>query len=299
MLRVIALTILSVLLWSCGQPKGSTNSEIPDPDWKLFQSSAVAESKFEGIPGYRPTEGKFLFRDLKAESDGDLSRRLLGAAGSRIAHVDRHKDRWQYYNDDGDAIESITLYTHPESWGSAYGICQTERYEIAFADDGMIQSISVDLRFGVEGPIFQKDNFDWDFYYDKMCEAVQANHTPSYFPAPDAVEAQDLAILLSKAIYDAGKAGPLPFRLSCVTKAVGQCPPETRSYLAQLRLAEIDETGEVNCDHADVAGQKCYTVVVGKNQLGPFPKWITIKGSTLDNRWLVYSVEVKDSFTIS
>jgi hypothetical protein len=284
---------------ACGVSGSSSDSITNDPDWKSFRSTATNGGDFAGDVNYRPRPGSFLFRDLKNESDASLATRLLGEVGRRIVHIDRNRDRWQYYSSDDDPVESIALYSKPESWGSAYGICRSEKYEISFSGDGRIESVEVSPRYGVEGPIFQKYNFDWDFFRGRMCETVPGSHTPSYFPAENVLEAQDLAILLAKAIDLAGKNGKLSYNLTCQTYSGEACRPDIRAYLGKLSLKEIEKTSEITCPYAKGPGENCFTVTVGKGRLGPFPKMITIKGSTYMNDWKVHSVEVSEGFTVS
>lgn len=291
------LLIANLLAASCGV--SGERRDASDPDWKVYRSAAAKNEEFAGDLSYKPRPDIFVFRDLKSEGDVSLARRLLGAAGQRIVHIDRHRDRWQYYEGDDDPIHDIVLYSKPESWGSAYGICRSEKYEISFAEDGKIGSVTVTPRYGVEGPIFQKDGFDWGFFRTKMCETVPGNHTPSYFPADDVIEAHDLAILLAKAIDLAGKAGDLPYRLNCKTHGGEVCSTRVREYLSKLKLNEIDHTSKINCPYPRGPKDTCFTVTVGENRLGPFPKKITIQGSTYMNNWVVHSVEVRESFTIS
>lgn len=297
--RKAALLFAIVLSASCGISSGRAGVDVNDPDWESYRSTASNDDTFVGNANYRPRPGSFLLRDLKSETDTSLANRLLGEVGRRIVHIDRNRDRWQYYNGDDDPIESIALYSKPESWGTAYGICRSEKYEISFSGDGKIESVAVSPRYGVEGPIFQKDNFDWDLFRGKMCASVPGNHTPSYFPAGDVLEAQDLAILFAKAIDLAGRAGELPYKLTCQTYRGEACAPDIRAYLSKLTLREIEETSEINCPYAKGPGENCFTVTIGEGRLGPFPKMITIKGSTYMNDWKVHSVEVRESFTVS
>ena len=271
--------------------------EYVEPNWEKFRSIPFEQRAVEAPAGYRPVEGRFVFADLKYESDESLSKRLVGALASRIGFIDRGQDRWQYYSADDDPMHSITLFARPEPWGSAFGLCRSERYEISFNEDGTISSVDVSPRYGVEGPIFQKDNFDWDDFRERMCDEVPANHTRSYFPVSDSVlEAQDFAILLSLAIDEAGREGPLSYDLSCSTYNNEECQSDLRAFLSELRLHEIDAVSSENCtgDAYD-----CFTATVGEHELGPYPKHITIKGTTYMNEWRVQSISIIESFTMS
>ncbi|XAP79426.1 hypothetical protein ABC955_06520 [Citromicrobium bathyomarinum] len=271
-----------------------------DPDWKKFRSIPFDQDVPDAPAGYAPGDGKFLFSDLKYESDESLSRRLLGALASRIVFIDRQQDRWDYYQDDDEPIHQIELFSKPESWGSAYGLCRIEKYEISFSDDGKISSVVVSPRYGVEGPIFQKEGYDWDLFRGSMCESVLPSHTPSYFPASESVlEAQDLSILLSIAIDQATRDGRLSYDLSCETYQGKACVDDSRRYLASLRLHDINSVNKLNCSRENSAEADCFTVTVGEHELGPYPKYITIKGTTYMNEWKVYSVSMVEGFTIS
>lgn len=302
-LSLVPLLLTAIVVTTLGCSNVSAPSmagkdhEYVEPNWEKFRSIPFEQSAVETPAGYRPVEGRFVFADLKYESDRSLSKRLIGALSSRIGFVDRRQERWQYYSADDDPIHSITLFARPESWGSAFGLCRTERYEISFNDDGTISSVDVSPRYGVEGPIFQKGNFDWDDFRGRMCDEVPASHARSYFPVSDSVlDARKLAILLSLAIDEAGRQGALSYDLSCSSYDGTKCHGDLRAFLSELRLHEIDAVSSENCTgDASV----CFTATVGKNKLGPNPKRITIKGSTHLNEWHVQSISIVESFTIS
>lgn len=296
--RNAALLFASLLFASCSASSGTSDDDASEPNWETYRSVAANGGVFAGDAKYKPNPGIFVFRDLKSEGDASLAHRLLGEVGQRIVYIERNRERWQYYSAEDDPIDSLVLYSRPESWGSAYGICRTEKYEISFTDDGKIESVIVTPRYGVEGPIFQKKDFNWEFFREKMCEAVPGNHMPSYFPADDVLDAKDLAILLTKAIDLAGRHGNLPYELNCQSYRGDACAPSIREYLATLKLQDIDETSQINCSYPKGPGEHCYTVTVGKNKLGPFPKKITIHGSTYMNNWYVHLVDVREGYTV-
>jgi len=101
-------------------------------EWEKYQAlNATQEADSGTFADVQPdTDVQVTFHDLKSESDRSLSRRLLGAAGQRIAYIDRHKDRWYLYHDGNDPAESIDLYTHPYALGWSYGLCGVERYSL-------------------------------------------------------------------------------------------------------------------------------------------------------------------------
>lgn len=294
---VLGCVLACLVFVSCRQSISNDNPVDFSPDWRTFRSTATEGGDVQRRDAGPRTDGLFTLGDLKKESDASLANRLLGQLGSRIVYIDRHRSRWRYYNGDSDTISHLTLFSRPQSWGSAFGICGTEKYEISFTESGEVESVQVTPRFGVEGPIFQRRDFDWDYARGRMCNDVPANHTPSYFPAPDAFAAHDLAILLSMAIDLAGQPGPLPFELSCSGRGES-CAPGLRQYLAELRLSDIDDTSQIGCTRIGDKREDCYTVTVGQGQLGPFPKRITIRGSTYMNDWKVRSVTVREGFTM-
>ena len=109
--------------------------------------------------------------------------------------------------------------------------------------------------------------------------------------------AQDLAMLLIPAIDLAHSPGPLPYRLTC--RGYKQpCKDDIRSYLGEMRLEDIDSFNLSNCR---IAGPDavCFTIETGKGRIGPFPKTLTVKGSTYMNNVRVDSVEVEEGFTVS
>jgi len=300
--RLLLGTMAVCLLPSCSNKAeeitGHRSSNYVEPNWEKFRSISFEQNEVEVPDGYAPAADRFIFADLKYESNESFARRLLGALSSRIVFIDRQQHRWKYYQSENDPIHSVTLFSQPEPWGSAFGLCRIERYEISFSSDGSIESVDVSPRYGVEGPIFQKDNFDWDRFRGSTCGEVPSAHTPSYFPVSDSVlDAQDLAILLSLAIDQAGRDGPLDYDLSCRSFSGEECEEGIRQYISTLRLNEINSVNKLNCERAP--NEDCFTVTVGEHQLGPYPKLITIRGTTYMNDWQVYSVSVVESFTVS
>jgi hypothetical protein len=300
--RVVISLLLFALCAVCGaKPTSFDWGKYQPPDWRKYQAR-----EFKPQDGFRspsgtsqqPDRGRVTFADLKGESDQSLAQRLLGAVGQRIAYIDRHPNRWRYYQSDNDAAESIDLYTHPDALGSQYGLCGTEKYTVSFDDAGHVSSVSVEDRYGVEGPIFQKPDFDWDYYYKVMCKSVPASHAPSYFPASDGQPGLDAAMLLIPAIDLAHASGTLPYRLTCHGYKQ-PCSGDIRKYVGDLRLEDIDKFDLSNCPLPGGPKEVCFTVETGEGRLGPFPKTITVKGSTYMNNPRVVSVDVDEGFTVS
>jgi hypothetical protein len=300
--RIITGFGIVALCAACGaEPTSFDWGKYQPPNWHTYKAHDVkAEVGVHALSStaQEPDAGRVTFGDLKSESDHSLALRLLGAVGQRIAYIDRHRDRWRYYQNDEDAADSLDLYTHPDALGSQYGLCGTEKYTITFDDSGNISAVSVAERYGVEGAIFQKSEFDWDHYYNVMCKSVPASHAPSYFPASDSITAQDLALLLIPAIDLARSPGTLPYRLTCRGHKQ-PCGGDVQTYLGQLRLEDIDRFDLSNCPLPGGPATVCFTITTGENRLGPFPKKITVKGSTYMNEVRVDSVDVDEGFTIS
>jgi hypothetical protein len=302
MRRQVTIGIGVALCTACGaKPSSFDWTKYQPPDWRKYQARDVKADV--GVPAPTGAANKsnvrrVTFGDLKRESDQSLARRLLGIVGHRIAYIDRHRSRWRYYHGDDDGADSIDLYTHPDALGSQYGLCGTEKYTISFDDTGHVESVSVENRFGVEGAIFQKPEFDWDFYYKVMCKSAPASHAPSYFPASDSTTAQDVAMLLIPAIDLAKSSKPLPYRLTC-RGYDAPCTGDIRGYLGGLRLEDIDSFDLSNCPRRGGPQRVCFTIQTGNGRLGPFPKTITIKGSTFMNDVRVDAVDVHESFTVS
>lgn len=287
---------------ACGNKSYLSSLERrPAPNWETYRAEDQVPQRPPLVSKASPPRdpGQFTFYDLKNEDDASLAVRLLGQNGKRITYIDRHPERWQYYSDDKAPIAIVDLYTHPSALGSQYGLCEVEKYSFRFDDYGKIESVDSGERFGIEGDIFQKKDFDWS-KYKKMCDAAPASHAPSYFPAKDSIAAQDAALILATAIdVIASSTAELPFRLTC-TRDKESCTSEVRTYLERVRLKDIDDFTVANCP---VFGSKpedvCFTIETGRNQLGPFPKYITVRGSTYMNNIRVDSIDVIESFTIS
>ena len=297
----IGLGILALCAGCGAQPVKFDWGKYQPPDWRKYQARDIEPGNLVHSPSdvsQRQDRGRVTFADLKNESDQSLAQRLLGAAGQRIAYIDRHRARWRFYQSDRDAAESIDLYTHPDALGSQYGLCGTEKYAITFDDSGHISTVSVTDRYGVEGAIFQKADFDWDRYNNVMCKSVPATHAPSYFAASDAESGLDLARILVAAIDLAHGSETLPYRLTC--RGYKQpCSGDIRKYIGDLRLEDIDAFDLSNCPLPGGPQALCYTVTTGEHRLGPFPKTITVKGSDYMNNVRVDSVDVNEGFTIS
>lgn len=305
MLRKLTICILlSAICVSCaGRSTAPSWENYQPPDWRRYRAPnlSVPPSPTNPSPSeYAPGEAsRFTFGDLKSESDESLAHRLLGEVGRRIAYIDRHRERWDLYNGDDDGAERIDLYTRPSALGSQFGLCGVEMYSVQFNDEGRVESVTASQRYGVEGPIFQRADFDWD-HYPVMCASAPATHAPFYFPATDAIMADDAAELLIVMFDLAASPSALPFSLECRTWRRRGCGPGVREYLGRLRLEDIDEFTLVNCPLGEAPPNTvCFTVMTGLHQIGPFPKYITVKGSTHMNNVRLDSVEVMEGFTVS
>lgn len=294
----LKLLLAALMLCSGCTPSGADTAPKRQPDWRTFRSIPSADHPIESRNSYRPQSNRFLVSDLKYETDSSLAGRLLGAVGLRIAFIDRHNGRWPIYESDNQPIKAIDLYTQPENWGTTSGICRVEKYQVSFSDDGTISSVSVTPRFAIEGPINSAQEFDSDREAN-LCKSVPASHAPSYFPADGALEAEALANLLVAAIDEAAQDGQLTYRLSCKSAFGGECLPGIRRYLGLLRLDRINETSRINCPYVTGPAEHCFTVKVDEGLIGPFPSYITVRGSTYMNHVKVFEVSIRQSSTIS
>ncbi|MDQ4087229.1 MAG: hypothetical protein M3177_04335 [Pseudomonadota bacterium] len=304
MLRQLSWIFIPVTCISCGATSSAPAwDNYQPPDWRGYQARNVTspQGPVAHSSDYVPRrEDRFSFRDLKTEGDESLAVRLLGQIGRRIAYIDRHRERWHLYRADHQGAENVDLYTRPYALGSQFGLCGVEKYSVEFDDEGRVESVTVNQRYGVEGPIFQKADFDWEHYSNVMCASVPATHAPSYFPATDALVADDAAALLIVLFDRAASPGRLPFSLQCRTLDERACSQDVRAYLGGLRLEDIDELSLVNCPLRNVPQNSvCFTIVTDQHEVGPFPKYITVKGSTYMNNVRVDSVEIFESFTMS
>jgi hypothetical protein len=304
----ILLTVLLAFLAGCNpEPKAFDWSQYKPPDWKKYRAedagtlNGSAHSRNRSPAKTSVAQlGRFTFADLKTEGDSNLAFRLLGAVGRRIAYIDRHPDRWDLYSSDSDSAESIDLYTQPDALGSQYGLCGVEKYSVEFDDNGAIASVSVQHRYGVEGPIYQGPNVDWDYYYERMCAEVPASHAPSYFPAPDVFLADDASELLLILFDQTQSASDPPFPIKCRSYDGRSCQADIKAYIGSLKLNDIDELSEANCTFlVGSSDDVCFTITTGTHELGPFPKYITVKGSTHMNRYRIDAIEVMEGFTVS
>src|SRR5947209_6889548 len=101
--RLIVGMCLLALCAACGaKPTEFDWNKYQPPDWRTYQARAVAPDHTTPAGANFAAgrdAGTVTFHDLKTESDQSLARRLLGAVGQRIAYIDRHQDRWQYYRE--------------------------------------------------------------------------------------------------------------------------------------------------------------------------------------------------------
>jgi hypothetical protein len=310
MVRRWAVALWLVLICAACHPEGLASAKwdwnkYHAPDWRKYRAGDASLSAGSApAPSAKPNteSARFTFHDLKTETDATLVQRLLGQAGQNIAYVDRYKWRWRYYSGENDPAEFVDLYTQPHALGSQYGLCGSEDYSFSFDDKGHVYRLSVTQRYGIEGPVFQWpiSDRDWDYYEKGMCDSVPASHAPSYFPATNPLAAEGVPMALVPVIDLAASPAPLPYLLACRDPDKHPCRDNIRRYLGQLRLKDIDEFSLANCPpNGDEPGSICFTIKTGDGRLGPFPKWITVKGSDYMNRIRVDSVDVEEGFTMS
>lgn len=120
--RTAIVLLVTALCASCSATQTKFDwARYQPPDWRKYQAPSVrrpAQKQIASQSKQHSDLGLVTLGDLKSESDESLAQRLLGELGRRIAYIDRHPDRWRYYQGDGEAAESLDLYTHPEALGS-------------------------------------------------------------------------------------------------------------------------------------------------------------------------------------
>ncbi len=293
--------MVAVVLGSAGGAPIFNWSSYRPPRWQDYRAPALPAMPPAPTGSFRGSPARAVivtFGDLKTESDASLARRLLGKVGARIAFIDRHRERWYLFKKPEEAAERLDLFTHPAPQGSSFGICGVEHTTIEFDEAGRIETVESRNRFGVEGPLFQKSDFDWDGYR-RTCARAAPGHAPRYFPAPDSLVAQDVARLAIVVFERNASSAPLPFTQRCWAANDRPCVSSVRGYLGSLRLDRINEYSEINCRLGNKPpGSICFTIKVDEGRRGPFPKYITVTGSTYLHRLRIDSVEVFEYFTM-
>jgi len=213
----------------------------------------------------------------------ELSRLALGESGDLIIDVERRG------SEAGELIE-LLFFGRAVVTGSQFGLCGSDWVTLNFDDDGSVESLHAERRFGVEGPIYRKPG-EWTYdESDSICKAVKS--TKTYFPAPGPQDALEIALYFD-AIAGVGPFAAQKFKFKCE----GRCGAK-KSVLAHLQLSAIDRVRTIDCDRVKLKLPSCFEIVVGEYKVGPFPMTFRIYGSNYMNRIVVSEVRVGVSSTL-
>jgi len=238
-------------------------------------------------------------QDAKNMPLRNLASKVLGTAGSLMIEVER--PRWgerfsrmpasaPWPPADPPPLHRLLFFGHGVVTGSQFGLCGSDWVTVNFEDNGRVESIQAERRYGVEGPIYRKPG-EWTYEESgDICDAVKT--TRAYFPAPGAQEALEIALYVD-AISGRGSFAKQTFTFQCD----GICG-QGRSVLSALKLKDIDHAREIDCNSTTLKLPSCYELVIGDNQVGPFPKKFRIYGSNYMNKLVVSSVKVHVGSTV-
>jgi hypothetical protein len=225
--------------------------------------------------------------DITAESARQMPRqqlaqKLLGESGAIMIDVDRPRY-------DG-ILEPIVFYSHATVNGSQVGICGSDRVTVGFDENGKVDTVWAERRYGVAGNTYREPGTWSDEEYEKLCASVTS--TRDYFPAPDAIAAQAVVWYVDS-IAGRGPFSTQAFEFNCI----GLCA-KGREDLSALKLEDIDEVRAIDCDQSAAERPSCFEITIGKHRIGPFPKKFRVYGSTFRNRIVVSKVALEVSSTL-
>jgi hypothetical protein len=204
----------------------------------------------------------------------ELARKLLGDSGAVMIDLDRPRFE--------GILEPIRFYSHATVTGSQFGMCGADWVTVGFDEKGEVATVSSERRYGLAGDTYRAPG-NWSYDESgKICASVKS--TRSYFPAPDASAAQDIAWYVD-AISSKGPFARQNFGYSCA----GLCAKD-RGDLKWLKLDEIDSTRVIDCPKTNLELPVCLEVTVGESEVGPFPKKFRIYGTTYMNKVVVSNV---------
>ncbi len=213
---------------------------------------------------------------------GDLARKLLGESGAMMIDLDRPRFE--------GTLEPIRFYSHATVTGSQFGMCGADWITVGFDEDGSVETLSAERRFGVAGDVYRTTG-KWTYEESsEICSSVTS--TKHYFPAPDAQAALRIAWYVD-AISGAGPFGEQTHGYVCT----GLCK-EDRGDLAWLKLDNIDSARTIDCPRSNLQLPSCYEVTIGEAEVGPFPKTFRIYGTTYMNKVEVINVTVDVGSTL-
>lgn len=204
-----------------------------------------------------------------------LAKRLLGDSGSLMIDLDRPRFE--------GILEPVRFYSRAEVTGSQFGICGADWVTVSFDDDGNVDGLSAERRYGVAGDVYPKPGWTHE-QFGKICSAVKS--TRDFFPAPDAQSALEIVWFVD-AISGRGPYSMQDFQFSCT----GWCRGD-KSELKYLVLGEIDAAKAIDCPKSNLKIPSCFEVTVGESKVGPFPKKYRIFGTVYMNNVVVTDVAV-------
>ena len=211
-----------------------------------------------------------------------LAQKLLGESGSVMIDVDRPRFE--------GILEPVRFYSRAWATTSHYALCRSEWVTVHFDENGSVETVSSERRYGVERDIYRAPGFWTAEGSQKVCAAAKS--TRKYFPAPDDQSAFEIAAYVD-AISGHGPFANQEFSFKCN----GKCD-EGREVLSALKLDDIDEARMINCPETGAKTPACFELVVGDGKLGPFPKKFRIYGGIDMDKIVISAVTVDVSFTL-
>jgi hypothetical protein len=211
-----------------------------------------------------------------------LAHRALGESGALMLDVERPSSNTLSY-------AKLRFFGRARATGAKFGICRTDWLTLEFDEKGKIQSLETERRYGLEAPIYRKAG-DWTYDgFDALC--ASAKTTRQYFPAPSALAAWEIAVLVD-ATLARGPSSKQSFGFVCSGVCKGG-----REELSELRLEEIDSARPIPCRAPEELA--CYELVVGADRIGLFPKTFRIYGASSSDAIAVHRVEVDVSSSLN
>ncbi|WP_457098187.1 hypothetical protein [Lysobacter sp. P5_B9] len=254
--------------------------------------AVLALSPFCCVAQVSPTEAQTL--PLRA-----LAKKVLGTAGSLMIDVDRPtwgERSWRmppstpWPPSGPPPLHDLRFFGRGVVTGSQFGMCGSDWVTVHFEESGEIESLQAERHYGVEGPIYRAPGH-WTYEEsERICSSVKT--TKTYFPAPDAQSALEIALYLD-AIGDRGPFAHQSFAFSCT----GICRND-RALLRELRLGNIDEARQIDCVPTKVKLPSCFELTVGDNKIGPYPKTFRVYGSNYMNKVIITAVSVDVGSTL-
>ena len=212
----------------------------------------------------------------------DLAKKLLGESGDKMIEVDRPRYP--------KILEPITFYSRATVLGSQFGLCGATHATVQFDEEGMVDGLLSEKRYGVAGNIHPTDKERSDKNYRKICASVTS--TRDYFPAPGAQSALEIAWYV-EAISGKGPFASQSFEFTCT----GACS-QGRSNLSWLALDEIDSAFAIPCPSYGPGRSACFQITIGNSYVGLFPKTFHIFGKYDDQKLLITRIDATVGSTL-